>query len=106
MAVKAKKLILVTSESHPNHKGFLNIAEALSKELGVEKEIKIEDYAFLSDYGEKDEFGMSWIPQLLLQLEDGRIYPILTQMPFGKDLKPDPDAGKQEALNKIKNLVS
>ncbi|WP_054836311.1 hypothetical protein [Metallosphaera hakonensis] len=99
-------MILVTSENHPNHKGFLNIAESISKELNVELEIKNEDYAFLSDYGEKDEFGMSWLPQLLIQLEDGRIYPVLTQMPFGKDFKPDPEAGKQEAFNKIKNLVS
>ncbi|AEB94483.1 MAG: hypothetical protein QXR57_03330 [Metallosphaera sp.] len=104
--MKAKKLILVTSESHPNHKAFLAISQDLAKELNVETEIKIEDYSFLSDYGEKDEFGMSWLPQLLLQLEDGRIYPVLTQMPFGSDLKPSPELGKKEAFNKIKNLVS
>ncbi|ABP96050.1 MULTISPECIES: hypothetical protein [Metallosphaera] len=104
--MKAKKLILVTSESHPNHKGFLSIAESIAKEFNLELETKLEDYAFLSDYGEKDEFGMSWLPQLLVQLEDGRIYPILTQMPIGKDIKPDPEAGRQEAINKIKNLVS
>ncbi|QKQ99505.1 hypothetical protein GWK48_03050 [Metallosphaera tengchongensis] len=104
--MKAKKLILVTSESHPNHKGFMSVAQAISKELGVEIETRSEDYAFLSDYGEKDEFGMSWLPQLLVQLEDGRIYPILTQMPLNKELKPDPEAGKEEAFNKIKNLVS
>ncbi|ARM76324.1 hypothetical protein [Acidianus manzaensis] len=104
--MKAKKVILVTSESHPMNKAFLNITEQISKELGVEKEIKNEDYTFLSEYGEKDEFGMSWLPQLFIQLEDGRIYPILTQMPLGSDLKADPEQGKKEALNKIKSLVS
>lgn len=104
--MKAKKVILVTSESHPLHKAFLNVAEYVAKELGVEKEIKNEDYAFLSDYGEKDEFGMSWLPQLFVQMEDGRIYPVLTQMPLGSDLKADPEQGKKEALGKIKNLLS
>ncbi|AWR97617.1 hypothetical protein DFR86_08690 [Acidianus sulfidivorans JP7] len=104
--MKAKKVILVTSESHPMHKAFSNIADQISKELGVEKEIRNEDYTFLSEYGEKDEFGMSWLPQLFIQLEDNRIYPILTQMPIGPDLKADPEQGKKEALNKIKSLVS
>lgn len=104
--MKAKKVILVTSESHPLHKSFLTVAEQITKELGVEKEIKMEDYSFLADYGEKDEFGMSWLPQLFVQLEDGKIYPVLTQMPFGSDLKPNPEQGLKEALNKIKNLLS
>ncbi|EZQ06991.1 MULTISPECIES: hypothetical protein [Acidianus] len=104
--MKAKKLILVTSEAHPMNKAFINITEELSKEIGVEKEVRNEDYAFLSDYGEKDEFGMSWLPQLFLVLDDNRVYPILTQMPLGPDLKADPEKGKKEALDKIKSLVS
>lgn len=103
--MKAKKVILVTSESHPMHKAFMTVADQLAKELGVEKEVKNEDYTFLSEYGEKDEFGMSWLPQLFVQLEDGRIYPVLTQMPFGQDLKADPQQGFKEAFNKVKNLL-
>ncbi|AWR94820.1 hypothetical protein [Acidianus brierleyi] len=104
--MKAKKLILVTSDSHPMNKSFITITEDLSKELGIDKEIKNEDYSFLSDYGEKDDFGMSWLPQLFIETDDGKITPILTQMPFGKDLKPDEEEAKREALNKIKNLIS
>lgn len=103
--MKAKKLILVTSESHPSHKAFLKVTEDLSKELNIEKEIKIEDYSFLTDYGEKDEFGMPFLPQLLIQTEDGKIVPVLTQMPFNQKLQPDPEKGKEEALNKIKNIT-
>ncbi|MEM0362194.1 MAG: hypothetical protein QXH75_00035 [Sulfolobaceae archaeon] len=100
----SKKLILVTSESHPLHKIFMEITDEISKELNLEKEIKIEDYAFLADYGEKDEFDMPFLPQLLIQLSDGRIVPVLTKIPFDSQLKPDKNAGKQEAIKKIKNL--
>ncbi|ACP35685.1 conserved hypothetical protein [Sulfolobus islandicus Y.G.57.14] len=100
----AKKLILVTSESHPLHKVFMETLDELSKELNLEKEVKTEDYAFLADYGEKDEFDMPFLPQLLVQTDDGKIIPILTKMPFDASLKPDKKAGKEEAIKKIKNL--
>ncbi|MBW9141197.1 MAG: hypothetical protein K1T65_05820 [Candidatus Aramenus sp.] len=104
--MKPKKLILVTSDAHPLNKAFQNITDSISKELGIEKEVKIEDYSFLADYGEKDDFGMSWLPQLFVQMDDGKIYPILTNLPLDKSLKPDEEEGKKEALNKIKNLTS
>ncbi|WP_338600650.1 hypothetical protein V6M85_12355 [Sulfolobus tengchongensis] len=100
----AKKLILVTSESHPLHKVFMEIVDELSKELNLEKEIKMEDYAFLADYGEKDEFDMPFLPQLFIQTADGKITPILTKIPFDASLKPDKKSGKEEAIKKIKNL--
>jgi len=104
--MKAKKLILVTSESHPSHKPFLKVLEDLSKELNLEKEIKNEDYAFLADYGEKDEFGATFLPQLFLETDDGKIIPILTQMPFNpQKLEADPEEGKKQALEKIKNVL-
>ncbi|MEM1625932.1 MAG: hypothetical protein QXV69_01405 [Sulfolobaceae archaeon] len=102
-----KKLILVSSESHPNHKYFKKILEELSIELNVEKEIKLEDYVFLSEYGEKDEFGMPFLPQLFAITSNNKILPILTQMPFNTTtLEPDPIKAKEDALNKIKNLES
>ncbi|MDT7861041.1 MAG: hypothetical protein RRA45_02310 [Saccharolobus sp.] len=100
----AKKLILVTSESHPLHKIFMEILEELSKELNLEKEVKLEDYSFLADYGEKDEFDMPFLPQLFVDLGNGKIVPVLTKIPFDSQFKPDKNAGKEEALKKIKNL--
>ncbi len=104
--MKAKKLILVTSEAHPMHKAFVNVTDQLSKELGIDKEVRMEDYSFLTDYGEKDDLGMPWLPQLLVEFDDGKIVPVLTKMPLGADLKADSAKGKEEALNKIKSLTS
>lgn len=105
--MKAKKLILVTSESHPSHKPFLKVLEDLSKELNIEKEVKNEDYSFLADYGEKDEFGGTFLPQMFIETDDGKIIPVLTQMPFNpQKLVPDPEEGKKQALEKIKNVLS
>jgi len=99
-------LILVTSSSHPLNRVFTELTEELAKELGVQSELKEEDYAFLADHGEKDEFGMPWLPQLLMETDDGKVSPILTQMPFDNSLKPDKAMGKEEALRKIKNLLN
>jgi hypothetical protein len=105
--MKVKKLILITSESHPNHKHFKKVLEEIGNELKIDKEIRLEDYVFLTDYGEKDEFGMPFLPQLFALLEDNRIIPLLTQMPFDtRTLEPDPKKAKEETLNKIKNLES
>lgn len=98
-------MILVSSEAHPNHKHFKKVLEELSSELKVEKEVKLEDYVFLTDYGEKDEFGMPFLPQLFIVTDDNKVLPILTQMPFNTStLEPDPIKAKEDALNKIKNL--
>ena len=104
MAKGIKKLILVTASHHPHHKMFIKLLNKLVEELKVEKEIKSEDYLFLIKHGETDEFGMAWIPQLLVELEDGNIKPILTKMPFDKSLRPDLEEAYKECLSKLKEL--
>lgn len=105
---KVKKLILVTATHHPLHKVFNNLLEELAEKLGVEKEVKIEDYVFLIKYGETDEYGMAGTPQLLVELDDGKILPILTQksMPLTDALKPDIEKAREIVLEKIKQLTS
>ncbi|MCY0858970.1 MAG: hypothetical protein OWQ54_00920 [Sulfolobaceae archaeon] len=103
--MKAKKLILVTSESHPAHKYFVAVMEEAAKQFNLEKEIKNEDYVFLSDYGEKDEFGMPFLPQLFVLTDDGKILQLLTKLPFNaKTLEPDLEEAKKEVFDKIKNI--
>lgn len=103
--MKAKKLILVTSESHPAHKYFVKILEDTVKQFNLEKEVRNEDYVFLTDYGEKDEFGMPFLPQLFVLTEDGKILPLLTKLPFdSKTLEPDVEQAEKEVFDKIKNL--
>jgi hypothetical protein len=102
--VAVKKLVLVSSTSDPRHKPFMQALEELAKALGVEKEVKEEDYVFLTDYGEKDEFGMPFLPQLFAVTDDGRTVPILTQIPFNKALQYDVEAAVKQALEKVKQL--
>jgi len=76
---KLSKLILVTADHHPLHKYFKEIAEELSKKYGVPLEVRMEDYLFLIQYGDTDEFGMAWVPQLLAQLDTGEVVKVLTK---------------------------
>jgi len=76
---RLSKLILVTADHHPLHKYFKEIAEELSNKYGVPLEVRMEDYLFLIQYGDTDEFGMAWVPQLLAQLDTGEIVKVLTK---------------------------
>jgi hypothetical protein len=97
-----KKLILVTASYLPQHKHFKKLAEDLSKELDVELEVKEEDYEFVNMYGEKDEYGMAWLPQLLA-LVDENIIPVLTKFPINeKTLDYDYEQAKKEVKEKLK----
>ncbi len=101
---QVSKLILVTAKHMPQHKYFVDIAKELASKLGVELEIKEEDYVFLSEYGEKDEFGMAWLPQLFAVIE-GQIKPILTKLPINeKTLSIDVEKAKREAIEALRNL--
>lgn len=102
---RVKKLILVTAEHHPTHRLFKQVAAELGRELGVEVEERIEDYVFLIQHGETDEFGMAWVPQLLAELDTGEVKPVLTKMPFNERLKSDPELGRREALERIRQLT-
>ena len=103
---KVVKLILVTAKHLPQHKYFMKILNALAKELNVEVEILEEDYEFLSKYGEKDEFGMAWAPQLFARLDDGSIIPILTKLPIDERLRVDTDKALNEARRRLQELTS
>jgi len=99
------KLILVTAKHLPQHKYFVKILETLTKELGVDKEIREEDYEFLSKYGEKDEFGMAWAPQLFAVLDDGSVVAILTKLPIdSSSLKVDLNKALEEARKRLREL--
>jgi hypothetical protein len=96
-----KRLILVTAKHHPSDKFFKEVLEEVSIKLGVQKEIKEEDYIFANTYGEKDEFGFAWLPQLFAEYEDGTIKPLITQIPLDKNLSPDKEAAIREVLSKV-----
>jgi len=102
--VKVAKVVIVTAEHHPYHKLWLKLAEALSKILNVPLEVKIEDYVYLVEHGDKDEFGMSWLPQILAEFEDGTVHWLLSQLPLNEALQPDEQKAINEMLEKLRTL--
>ena len=103
---KARKVVLVTATHHPLHQEWKKIAERVASELGVEIEIREDDYIYVNEYGDKDEYGMAWLPQLFVELDDGRVVLLLSKIPLTPAHKPDIDAAVKEALNRVKTVVS
>lgn len=97
-------MVIVTAEYHPYHKLWLKLAERLSSTLNTPLEIKIEDYVYLVEHGDKDEFGMSWLPQILIQLEDNSVHPLLSRLPLDDKLNPDESKAIDEMLKKLQLL--
>ncbi|HIP57162.1 MAG TPA: hypothetical protein EYH02_03720, partial [Ignisphaera aggregans] len=55
-------------------------------------------------HGEKDEFGMAWLPQLFIDIE-GRIRPILTRLPIDeRTLSIDLEKAKNQVIEVLKSL--
>lgn len=99
---KAVKLVLVTATHHPYHKLWVKIAEDASRQLGVDLEIKHEDYMYLIEHGDTDEYGMAWVPQILAEFDDGTIRVLLSQLPLNEALQPDKDKAVETIVKKVK----
>ncbi len=102
--VKPKKLILVTATHHPLHGLWSKLVDEIAGETGLDKEVRYEDYLLLTEYGDTDEYGMAWLPQLLLEFEDGSIRLLLSRLPLNEALEPDYDKAKEIVLDKIREL--
>ncbi len=101
---KPVKLILVTAKDHPQHKLWIRLLDEVAKETGLEKEVKIEDYLLLTEHGDTDELGMPWLPQLLVQLDNGEIKVLISRLPLNKALQPDVEQAKKIVLEKLREL--
>lgn len=102
--MKVSKVVVVTAEHHPYHKLWMSLAQKLSQTLGVPMEVKIEDYVYLVEHGDKDEFGMSWLPQILVELDNGNVHWLLSQLPLNERLEPDEEKALEAMLSKLKEL--
>ena len=102
--VKPKKLILVTAKDHPHHKLWSKLLDELANETGLEKEVRIEDYLLLTEHGDTDELGMPWLPQILVELDNGETKVVISRLPLNKALQPDLGMAKEEALKKLREL--
>jgi len=101
---KPVKLILVTAKDHPHHKLWSRLAEEVAKETGLPLETRIEDYLLLTEHGDTDDLGMPWLPQLLVEMDDGSIKPLLSRLPLNNALQPDLEQAKKQILERLKNL--
>lgn len=100
------KIVLDTTKHHPLHGAWLSLAESLAREYGVELEVKEEDYIFAMEYGDKDDIGMTWLPQLFAVLDDGTVKLILSQYPFDpKTTNPDPGMAYEEAKRRLAEVT-
>ncbi|MEM0380573.1 MAG: hypothetical protein QXX35_02125 [Desulfurococcaceae archaeon] len=102
--VKARKIYLVTATHHPYHGFWTKLAEELSHRLNLELEVRYEDYLFLIEHGDTDEYGMAWVPQILVELDDGSITVLLSQLPLNESLQPDANRAIEIMMNKIREL--
>ncbi len=97
-------MILVTATHHPQHKLWVQLLEEIAKEKGLDKEIRIEDYMLLVEHGDTDDLGMAWLPQLLVELDNGEIKLLLSRMPLDEKLQPSVELAKKEALKKLEEI--
>jgi len=92
---KVKKLILVGANWEKATSILKRICESVAKDAGVEYEYRDEDWNFLLEHGEKDEFGGVNIPQVFVEYEDGEIKHILTNVLLTDRGKTDIDGMKE-----------
>ena len=103
---KIVRIILDELPHHPHHRLWKQLAERLSKELGVPLEVITEDYVFAIEHGETDDLGMASLPQLFVELEGGRVELVLSRFPFDPaTTNPDPEEAYKQAMRRIKELI-
>ncbi len=99
-----KKIILVSAEHHPYHRKWVELAKSVAEELGVEYELKLEDYVFAIEHGHTDDLGMAGLPQLFAETSRGEIKLLLYELPLNKAFQPDFEKAKEIVLSKIKEI--
>lgn len=86
---KPKKLIAVIAPWEIAGKYVKEAAIKAAEMLGIDYEEREEDWDFLVEHGEKDEYGGVEIPQLFVEYEDGKIKHIFNHVPLNDKGKPD-----------------
>jgi len=103
---KIVRLVLDDLPSHPLSKKWRELAEKLAKEYGLELKVIVEDYMYAVNHGETDDLGMTWLPQLFAEDEEGKVYLVLSRFPFNEATgDPDPEKAYQEAKKRLEELL-
>ncbi|MCS7098533.1 MAG: hypothetical protein NZ922_06115 [Candidatus Methanomethyliaceae archaeon] len=99
--MNVESIVIVIADWEERSKYMMKICEEVSKLKNIPLEVRREDYDFLVNYGEKDEFGGVDIPQSFIKLKDGTIKHVMTKIPDNEKGMPDIEAGIKELLEKI-----
>lgn len=91
--MKVEGIIAVMADWERRSQYALQVCEAVSKATNIPLEVRKEDYDFLINYGEKDEFGGVDIPQIFIKLENGAIKHVMTKIPDNEKGMPDIEKG-------------
>lgn len=94
----SKKLILVTAKWDSVRKYVEAVCKGVSEQLGIPLEVREEDFSFLVDHGEKDDFGGVEVPQVFVE-SDGNIRHVFSRIPLTETGQPD-IRGATEMLKK------
>jgi len=100
------KLIAIIADWEKGSEYLIAASKEVSEKLGVKLEVRKEDWDFLTQYGEKDEFGGVDIPQLFIQTESGKILHVMTRTPLTSDGKPDIGAAKKKIIEMLEGAKS
>lgn len=99
--MNVESIVIVIADWEERSKYMMQICEEVSKLKKIPLEVRKEDYEFLVNYGEKDEFGGVDIPQSFIRLKNGTVKHIMTKIPDDERGMPNIKAGIKEFLEKI-----
>ncbi|MDP7976055.1 MAG: hypothetical protein ACP5T5_04745 [Thermoprotei archaeon] len=100
--MEPKAIILVTADWDALKSYAKKICQTAATQLNVEYKELNEDWDFLTNYGEKDEFGGVEIPQAFIETADGKYIHVMTKVPLNDKGTPDLQKGVQLFINKSK----
>jgi len=95
-----KKLVLVTTDWAPFSDKVAKICEEEAAKVGVQFEIRKDDWMYLTKYGEVDELGGADVPQVFIESGE-RIVHVLTRVPLDENGKPDFEGARRRIANAL-----
>ncbi len=102
-----RRIILAIGEGAPLVKQAKRVCTEVSQITGVEVDIIKDDWEFLYEHGERDEWGGIDLPQIFIETDEGEIKHVMTRLPLTPDGKVDLESAKRillEALRGESNL--
>lgn len=93
---KPAGLIMVGAEWEKASGQVKRVCEQVSQETNSPFEYREEDWNFLMDHGERDEFGGVNIPQVFVKYDDGKIRHVMSRLPLTDQGRTDSQAGAKQ----------